>query len=182
MITDIMKKCPRDETQLETIEFHTQKVERCPFCGGIWFEHDELRKAKDSEDEFLKWFDVDLWPDSTRFKMVPTARICSKDGVVMYRTHYDGSGVIVDVCNMCQGIWLDEGEYRAIIDWIRAKVDREAWRDYLKAIGQETVEVFTGPEGMRSEFADLTILLKLLSYKFLARWPLFTRLIAQLPT
>ena len=176
-----MKQCPRDETQLDAIEFHGQKVDRCPFCGGLWFEHDELRRAKDNEDEFLKWFDVDLWPDATRFKMVPTSRICVKDSVVMYRTHYAGSGVTVDVCNLCQGVWLDEGEYRAIIDWIRTKVDHETLGQYFKDIGKEAIEIVSGKEGVRSEFADLTILLKLLSYKFLSRWPLFTRLIAQLP-
>jgi hypothetical protein len=37
-------KCPKDGTDLHTIELHGVKIDQCPLCNGIWLDAGELEQ------------------------------------------------------------------------------------------------------------------------------------------
>ncbi|MBL7142070.1 MAG: zf-TFIIB domain-containing protein [Candidatus Pacebacteria bacterium] len=174
--------CPncKQET-LEKITFNKNQIERCSQCKGIWFNQDELRKAKDEEDQFLKWLDIDLWKDSEKFQPSHSSKICPTCKVNLYEVHYGGSDVRVDFCNKCKGIWLDDGEFKKIIAYLKNKVNTEKLGEYFKHTLEEAKEIFTGPEKLTSEIEDFFIVIKLLQYRLCSQHPAITRIITNLP-
>ena len=170
-------QCPNDNEQLEKILFHNAEVDYCPKCLGIWFDKDELSHAKDARDKQLNWLDVDLWRDKSKFFMLRGRKHCPVCRAGLVEVKYDGSKTKVDFCKMCQGVWLDRGEFKQIINYLKTKSDYEILHHYVKNLVVQLWEVFTGPEGFRSELVDFLTLLKLFNYKFMAQHPHLDKLI-----
>jgi len=177
----VNKKCPICKGALLSTILCNTEVDYCPKCLGLWFEEEELRWAKDEKDKDLRWLDIDIWKDTKNFKVAYGIRICPSCRVPLYEIYYGKSPVIVDVCNLCYGIWLDRGESKKIISWLKEKADYEILHNYSKNLFKETAEIFTGPETLREEILDFLTLLKLLNYKFVAQYPLISQLILKLP-
>jgi Zn-finger nucleic acid-binding protein len=149
----------------------------CPRCLGIWFDKDELRLAKDDKDEQLNWLDIDLWRDKGIFEVFHSHKHCPVCRVGLREVKYDNSKTKVDFCKMCQGVWLDRGEFKQIINYLKNKSDYEILHNYTKNIALELWEVFAGPETFREELADFFMLLKLFNYKFVTQYPFLNKLI-----
>ncbi len=183
MILDVLvnKECPLDHVSLASSLLFNVEVDYCPICLGLWFEDQELRLAKDNKDKDLQWLDIDLWNDKKKFKIGRGARICPLDRVPLYEVFYGESPVVVDVCNVCHGVWLDRGEFKKIIKWMKDKEDYDVLHNYAKDLFAETAEIFIGPETLREEILDFITILKLLKYKFAVRHPEITKTISQLP-
>lgn len=173
--------CPICKKPLEEMILASAAVNYCPFCLGLWFEEDELRQVKDAKDRNLRWFDIDLWRDKEKFKISHGGRLCPSCRLPLYEVYYGDSGLIVDICNVCEGVWLDGGEFAKIISWLKKKADYEILNNYAKSLGQEAMEVFTGPESFREEVADLLAVAKVLQYKLLAQYPIIREIISVLP-
>jgi len=172
--------CPNDNEQLEKILFYDVEVDYCPKCLGMWFDKDELRLAKDEKDEHLNWVDIDLWRDKARFQVTKGDKHCPVCRAGLREVRYDESKTKVDFCKMCEGIWLDRGEFKQIINYLKNKSDYEILNHYTKNLVGELWEVFTGPENLRSELGDFMMLLKLLNYKFATQHPLINTMIENL--
>jgi len=173
--------CPNCKQNLKELEYKEFKIDGCENCGGFWFDRDELRGVKDKEDKFLKWLDIDLWKEEAKIKAKESSKLCPKDGEHLYVVEYGDSGIEVDICQKCEGLWLDGGEFRKIIDYLKDRVNRETVLGYLKDIGEEAKEIFTGPEEFFLELADLLIVMKLFEYRLFAKHSLILSLISQLP-
>ncbi|MCD6233086.1 zf-TFIIB domain-containing protein [bacterium] len=173
--------CPLCKTELKKAIFYGVEVDYCPKCLGLWFDKDELRQAKDKKDKDLNWLDIDLWKDETQFRISPLQKICPKCGVPLYEVRYGDADIRVDVCNLCEGIWLDRGEFKKIIDYLKAKGEEEILRNYFRNLLEEGFEVFAGPETFKEEVGDFLVILKLLSYKFAVQHPIISKIISQLP-
>ncbi len=173
--------CPNDNEQLEKVLFHNVEVDFCHKCLGIWFDKDELRQAKDDKDEKLNWLDIDLWRDKSRFQVSQGNKRCPVCRIGLREVKYDESKTKVDFCKMCQGIWLDRGEFKQIINYLKTKADYEILHHYSKNLIKELWEVFSGPEEFRSELGDFLMLIKLFNYKFIAQHPHIGKLIDSLP-
>jgi len=176
-----MRICPNDNESLKKVLFHNAEVDFCPRCLGMWFDFDELRLAKDNKDKNLNWVDFDLWRDKAKFKVAPDNKHCPVCRAGLREVGYDESKVRVDFCKMCQGVWLDRGEFKQIINYLKTKSDYEILHHYTKNLASELWEVFSGPEKFRSELADFLSLIKLLNYKFTAQHPVLNSLIVGLP-
>src|SRR3989344_6820451 len=113
-------QCPNCKSGLETIDFKGVQVERCPLCGGLWFDDHELHKAQRGEDPFLGFLHVDPWENPEKFKLEQGSRVCPKDGMPLYRATYDGTDITVDICQNEHGLWLVEGERRVYLYWVGA--------------------------------------------------------------
>ena len=174
-------ECPNDGEQLEKVLFHLVEVDYCPKCLGMWFDKNELRRAKDARDQQLNWVDVDLWRDKSKFKVSLHDKHCPVCRVGLRQVGYDDSKVKVDFCKNCQGVWLDRGEFKQIINYLKSKSDYEILHHYMKNLVLELWEVFSGPEGFRSELLDLLMLTKLFNYKFVAQHPRLNELMEGLP-
>ncbi len=174
-------KCPKCKVPLSSSLFYNVEVGYCPRCLGIWLEEEELRWAKDEKDKDLQWLDIDLWKDEKKFKLSYGIRNCPSCRVPLYEVYYGKSGIIVDVCNLCHGIWLDRGEFIKIIDWLKERADYEILQNYAKNLFEEFAEIFVGPEILREEILDFLTIIKLLNYKFSAQHPAISKIISQLP-
>jgi hypothetical protein len=173
--------CPNKHGKLEKVLFHNVEADFCPECLGIWFDKDELRLAKDDKDKNLNWLDVDLWRDKGKFKISRSLKHCPVCRAGLVEATYDESKIKVDFCKMCQGVWLDRGEFKQIINYLKNKSDYEILNNYTKNLVSELWEVFSGPETFRSELEDFFTLLKLFNYKFITQYPHINGLIDNLP-
>jgi len=162
--------CPNDNEQLEKVLFHNVEVDYCPKCLGIWF----------NKDEQLNWVDIDLWRDKAKFKVSHGDKHCPVCRGGLREVAYDDSKVKVDFCKNCEGIWLDRGEFKQIINYLKNKSDYEILNRYTKNIASELWEVFSGPEKFRSELEDFLTLLKLFNYKFIVQHPFLKSIIENL--
>ncbi|MBZ9572531.1 zf-TFIIB domain-containing protein [Patescibacteria group bacterium] len=173
--------CPICKKDLEKAIFYNIEIDFCPKCLGIWFEEEELRWVKDEKDEGLIWLDIDLWKNSKKFKIYPGIRLCPFCRFPLYEVYYGDSRVIVDVCNLCHGIWLDRGEFKRTIEYLKEKADYETLNHYAKNLLKEATEILIGPETLREEILDFLAILKILNYKFVTQYPTITKIISNLP-
>lgn len=173
--------CPRCQKKLDKAIFYATEVDYCPSCLGMFFEEDELRQAKDARDKNLAWLDIDLWQDEKKFKISYGIRTCPACRLPLYEVYYGDSGIIVDVCNLCRGIWLDRGEFKKIIEYLKGKADWKVLNQYTQVLLKEFWEIFSGPETFREEVIDFLIILKILNYKFAIQHPKITKIISSLP-
>lgn len=176
-----MKRCLHCNLKLEQVLLGGVEVDYCPSCYGLWFEEDELQWAKDEKDRDLRWLDIDLWKDPAKFQIGRGRKLCPEDGMPLYEVRYADSNVKVDVCNVCHGVWLDRGEFIAIIEYLREKGYQEVMHNYAKNLLQELWEVFSGPELLKEEILDFLVILKMLRYKFASQHPVLTQLMLSLP-
>jgi Zn-finger nucleic acid-binding protein len=173
--------CPICKRRLDQAILSGVEVDFCPKCLGSWFEEDELRLAKDYKDRSLRWLDIDLWKEPKKLRISPGKKLCPSCRLPLYETTYRDSDIRVDVCNLCSGIWLDRGEFKKIIQYLKKKVDNEVLNHYLKNLVEETWEIFLGPETLREEIGDFLAILKVLNYKFALQHPKITQIISSLP-
>jgi len=175
-------KCPSCKNRkTKKAVFYGTEADYCPKCLGLWFEEDELRRAKDEKDKELIWLDIDLWKDKSRFKITQSPIICPLCSVPMYSVKYGDSQIEVDLCNLCHSIWLDRGEFKKIINYLKERGKEEVLKNYLKNLFKEGAEIIVGPETFDEEVEDFLALIKLLNYKLMAQYPKISQLILGLP-
>jgi Zn-finger nucleic acid-binding protein len=171
--------CPICNVEMKKTIFYGDEVDYCPQCLGMWFKKDGLRIAKDKKDKDLKWVDIELWEDKTKFKISEIGKSCPVCSVPLYSVKYGDSEIEVDVCNLCEGIWLNRGEFKKIINYLKEKKwYDETLKHYFKNLAKQGMQVFTGPEDFRSELEDFLIIFKILNCKFAIQYPAIVRLIS----
>ncbi len=124
-------KCPTGAGKLESRRNETLGVEWdvCDTCHGVWFDDVELGKA-------AKYFATKL-VGRERTKIVrvadsgrhvpPLLHPCPRDGSAMESFVYAGdSGIVVDRCQTCLGIWLDGGELEKVQEYLRPDATADA--------------------------------------------------------
>ena len=79
-------------------------VDQCRSCGGIWFDRKEL-------EVIMALADQDL---SIPSGAEETKRACPRDFELLVTFRYPQTEVMVDMCRVCQGLWLDGGELTEI--------------------------------------------------------------------
>lgn len=173
--------CPNKHGQLEKVLFHNTEVDYCPECLGVWFDKNELAQAKNDSDKQLNWLDFDIWRDKGKFQLLPTERRCPVCRLPLVHVMYDDSSVKIDFCKHCQGIWLDRGEFKQIMIYLKKKADYEILHHYTKNLVLQLWEVFAGPQKFREELAEFLMLVKLFNYKFVTQHPHLESLIEELP-
>src|SRR3989344_9311050 len=124
--------CPNGHLKLEKALFHNVDVDYCPICLGIWFDKDELEYARDDEDEQLNWIDFDVWRHKEKFEAKLSDKWCPVCRIPFVKLAYDDAKVKIDFCKKCQGIWLDRGEFKQIMVYLKNKADYEILHHYTK--------------------------------------------------
>lgn len=172
-------ECPRCAVTLTATELQGVPVARCPQCRGLWFEAPALAAARDAADPDLGWLDVELWSDAEQFRHAPRSGRCPNGDGTLHALAYGQTGVTVDYCDACFGVWLDEAEFERIVSALEHEVDTRPTPDYLRAALHEARQLMTGPQSLLDEWRDLRTVLKLLEYRVLAEHPgLHRRLLA----
>lgn len=119
--------CPRCDIPLQTIDLKLEGkflIERCTDCLGLFFDPGELETLLDKS--VSKVFHIDREQLETinklkRHQDYPVTYIkCPVCRKLMNRINFGAqSGVIVDKCKN-HGIWLDGGELRHLMEWMKA--------------------------------------------------------------
>ncbi|MDP3982122.1 MAG: zf-TFIIB domain-containing protein [bacterium] len=174
-------KCPQCSIPLEKTLLMNVEVDYCPRCLGMWFEEDELRQAKDERDRDLRWLDIDLWKDHTKFRVSSGRKLCPAHRLPLYEVSYGDSSIKVDVCSLDYGVWLDRGEFKEILNYLKERQEHEILYHYASNLMQESWEVFAGPEMLREEIVDFLTIIKMLRYKFAVQNPKIAEIISNLP-
>lgn len=121
------RTCPLCNKPLETIDLQTGDhfyIERCSKCMGLFFDPGELNALLDQSVDHVYQIDrKKLWNMTMTGTNVPERIIayikCPVCGELMNRVNFGArSGVIVDQCK--DGIWLDNGELRRLLEWRKA--------------------------------------------------------------
>lgn len=176
-------KCPNCKNQelSQKIKIGGIEIDMCPSCQGLWFEEDELRKTKDIKVADAKWFDFDLWKEQSGFKISKTDKKCPICNEFVYVINYNDSDIEIDVCKKCHGIWLDKGEFKKIISYVKGRSSYEVLNNYAKNMIEEAKEIVTGPESFSSELTDFLIILNLFNYRFMVKHPILTQIFFNVP-
>lgn len=160
-------KCPDCQNELEQTDFRGIKIDECGACRGRWFDRGELAKAKDSTDEDLRWLDFDPFGETAaQFKVSTAGGECPKCSKGMASLAYEKSGVILNKCRTCEGVWVHHGEFEKIIRYLENLVVTESSAEYAKDSFKHFLEIATGSEGVTSELKDFLVVFKLLEKRF----------------
>ena len=171
--------CPRCATTLVARTVGDVEIDECPSCHGRWLEAGSLRQLKDDADPDLVWMDVELWKHPERFEVTTRAISCPRCDVPLAAVEYGDTGVTVDFCPQCRGVWLDEDELGRIIHRLSEELLDKDVSEYLRATLEEAKELITGPESRLSEWRDLTTVLRFLQYRVLSEHSRFASLLAE---
>ena len=130
------RECPICSIKLQTINIGEKLdffIERCESCYGIFFDPNELEEMLEFSVKGSK--NVDLVKlahisENPRYVDILTYRKCPVCKKTMHRKNFmKRSGVITDVC-FEHGIWLDSGELRHIMEWIKVGGMKKTRRVY----------------------------------------------------
>jgi Zn-finger nucleic acid-binding protein len=164
--------CPEDRTALHAALVHGVVIHACPACHGRWFDAVELRAARDRTDEDLQWLDFHLFDTETHQRRgQPRGKACPSCSRPMASLAYERSGVVVDKCDHCRGVWLHPGEFERIIGYLEQLVATESASEYARDAVRQLREIAIGGGHPVSELKDLWTVLRLLEARIGAEHP-----------
>jgi Zn-finger nucleic acid-binding protein len=172
--------CPSCRTQLSVPQDHEDSVTTCARCGGAWYVGQALRLTKDAADADLNWLDFQLWKDWDSLELEPTDRPCPGCDRALVEVRYAETSVRIDCCPICEGIWLDPGEFETIVAELNSEALSRPFPEYVTASLKEAREIIAGPESLGSEWRDFTTVLRLLQYRVLSDHPRASRILAEI--
>lgn len=172
--------CPKCQTSLIRRELQSVVVDECQACRGIWFDRDELRRAKDAAEPDANWLDFEVWNHMDRVNSGSASIRCPTCRSPLVALRYGDTNVEIDHCARCEGTWLDHGEFRKIVDALSNEINIKSVPDYIRSVLTEAAEIVTGPETLLSEWRDFTTVLRLMQYRLLAEHPRAANAIAEL--
>jgi Zn-finger nucleic acid-binding protein len=119
--------CPRCDKPMQTIDLKVEGaylIERCEDCFGLFFDPGELEALLDKTVANVYRIDYAQIDDLNKMKRSVDYAVayikCPVCGKLMNRINFGArSGVIVDTCKE-HGIWLDGGELRQLMEWMKA--------------------------------------------------------------
>ncbi|MFC1755129.1 zf-TFIIB domain-containing protein [Thermoproteota archaeon] len=164
--------CPDCNGAIRIIDCKGTLVDECSKCKGKWFDRGVLRDAKDLQDDHLRWLDFDPFGEDAEQLSVPSeGKLCPKCLKKMSSLNYKNSGIIIDKCSFCQGVWLNYGEFRKIIEYLENLVTTQTVKGYTKDSFKQFIEIFKGPEGVVSEVKDFLAVFYLLQLRIATEHP-----------
>ena len=123
--------CPTCDSTLSTVIYEGIEIATCDVCGGCWLDADELgRIVRLREQRFTaeQRMAIDTTAQIHGIPVEDIERhiICPGCRASTGPINYGGdTGIIINRCGQCHGIWLDVGE----LEHIQMLV--EAWKDGL---------------------------------------------------
>jgi Zn-finger nucleic acid-binding protein len=175
-------KCPKCEANLESKTFKKVNIHECGTCSGLWFDKDELNRAKDSTDEDLAWLDFDIFEEKeSKYSKKESGRVCPRDNSNLVTLIYSDSKINIDACPTCHGTWLDREEFEKIIKYLEDKVVSETSGEYAKDLVHQFTQILTGPTHLASEVKDFMAVLRLFEKRLEAEHPNITYALSNFP-
>ena len=126
-------KCPSCSASLSTIDYEGIRIETCSNCQGEWLDSGELRhvvtvREVRFNEEVRRAVAAAVKITPVKLAEVDRDLPCPKCGGATDALNYGGdTGIVVDKCTGCGGIWVDGGELEKI------QMVVEGWEDGLPA-------------------------------------------------
>jgi len=123
--------CPNCQAHLQTIDYEGISIESCSECGGEWLDDAEIGKIVRIREVRFDPEERRAIAESTTITGVVLQDVdrdlkCPKCGGTTDAVNYGGdTGIIIDRCTTCLGIWLDADELEQI------QMVIEGWDDAL---------------------------------------------------
>jgi Zn-finger nucleic acid-binding protein len=107
-------RCPKCQTEsFTTATIRGISVDRCTTCTGIWFDERELGTLLNEDHRLL----TPLRGETSSEEVNEKRGKCPRDVTPLLRMYSAiNPSVIVDTCLQCHGIWLDGGEFDALLE------------------------------------------------------------------
>lgn len=124
-------KCPACQQSLVGIDYQGVHIETCPACGGDWLDASQLksivtaRQTRFTPAECIavaKAATIAGTPAVDKNRHLQCPNCSSPTNAVNYG---DDSGLIIDKCPKCRGVWLAKGELDKIDELVHG------WDDEL---------------------------------------------------
>jgi Zn-finger nucleic acid-binding protein len=135
-------KCPNENIEMRQIiveSYYGQKVvlDQCERCGGIWFDKLELYMVKPGQTDKIEKLDFESLNAPSIIEN-PELR-CPKDNarLVQFKDHYFPLDIIIVRCPLCEGFWLNRGEFKK-------------YQDYRQSLQKRNEIVIDDPTGKNS--------------------------------
>ena len=103
--------CPRCRpTMLDELDFNDTTIDRCPRCGGLWFDNAEVAALTELKPEQIKMASIVPSEDFAEASM--TCPRC--DDIALRKLFFGGKPRerVLYRCISCLGTWLDRGELK----------------------------------------------------------------------
>lgn len=123
--------CPNCQTELTTTDYEGIAIETCGNCHGEWLDDTELGKivhirAVRFDPEERRAIAESITITGVVLKDVTRSLTCPKCNQPTAAVNYGGdTGILIDRCTGCRGIWLDQNELEKI------QMVVEGWDDAL---------------------------------------------------
>jgi uncharacterized protein len=172
-------QCPRCAEDLAERRLAHSDVDECSGCGGIWFDEGELKDARDAADPDLSWRDLDVLGDASRFAVSTEGRGCPRCDRPMATVDYDAAGLRLDCCPVCRGIWLDPGEFQALVSLLQREATAMNVPAYVHEALDEAADLLRSDTArLPAEWQQLGAVLRMLQYRMLAENPKLASVLA----
>lgn len=107
--------CPTCHSAMPQASIAGQTVERCDGCLGCWFDPSELSAAILSTDSSATRTANKSWKPMGGS---PIEIQCPKCNIKVASSVYaHDSGIPINKCSQCQGVWLQNGQLRRLINY-----------------------------------------------------------------
>ena len=145
--------CPGCGNTLKTEIYEGTEIDRCPGCGGTFLDSGELKKIVQTKEEsfgpeLIHETIVSAYagiPQDEKRKIVR----CPECLTAMRSVNYDyRSGIIIDMCPKCYGVWLDRSELEKV------QAHREHWDQESEKHADEWMALAKSVEEDRRGVAD----------------------------
>ncbi|MDY7225604.1 zf-TFIIB domain-containing protein [Hyalangium rubrum] len=105
--------CPRCDKVMAEEQLEPEvRTLRCPQCQGRWVEGQDLRVLEQTVDmRVVEW--RRLPSEELQVREIACPR-CQPAAMLKKVKSERDRRVLLDVCERCQGVWLDKGELEAI--------------------------------------------------------------------
>jgi len=108
--------CPNEKIEMRKVKAESHYgqqliLDQCSQCGGIWFDAFELYTPKPGEAAKIELLDAGNLRD---FSAIENAElVCPKDQakLVRFSDPYFPQEIIIERCPICNGFWLNRGEF-----------------------------------------------------------------------
>ena len=108
-------KCPRDGAELVVESSRGIEIDRCNTCEGHWLDYHELDQL---EDEV---FSDDDSKGTVVYSPHESELECPICGDRLTSFFYRAGRIHLDKCHKDHGFWLDRGEDKEILDFMRQR-------------------------------------------------------------
>jgi Zn-finger nucleic acid-binding protein len=122
--------CPKCASNATQKTFHGVLVDRCDVCEGIWLDKGELDLLVHGREKPAAELQYEARREKVLTQMVQAKGMCPRCSGKLETFVHGPSGVRLDRCRECKGLWFDFGE----LEKVRSAEKGSGFLHFLKDI------------------------------------------------